>query len=228
MTYHQFEGDAAQIKLGQRALVARLHRAVVDEHDAALLQRAPRYRHVRCAQAEPHQAFVPLYVVGARRRLDQLEIELVAGALEQRALRQHAEILAARQHREAEQVPVEVDPVARALAQDGLDHAEVVQAGERGRPRIGAREGYEIDVVDGEIAVAVDEVDQAVADAVDAGDVELHRRGARRHVPGAEVERMLVREGRIAHAKSHRRYRRHGGGRAVRGGDQGPRGPPGG
>src|SRR5439155_1738749 len=113
MTYHQFEGDAAEIKLGQRALVARLHR-------------------------------------------------------------------------EAKWMRVEVDPVARALAQDGLDHAEVMQAGERRRPRIGARQGNEIDVVDGEIAVAVDEVDQAVADAVDAGDVELHRRGARRHVPGAE------------------------------------------
>src|SRR6266480_4101322 len=74
---------------------------------------------------------------------------------------------------------VEVDPVARALAKYGLDHAEVMQAGERRRPRIGARQGNEIDVVDGEIAVAVDEVDQAVADAVDAGDVELHRGGAR-------------------------------------------------
>ena len=42
MTYHQLKGDAAQIKLGQRALVARLHRAVVDEHDPALLQRAKR------------------------------------------------------------------------------------------------------------------------------------------------------------------------------------------
>src|SRR6266481_2509382 len=220
MTYHQFEGDAAQIKLRQRALVARLHRAVVDEHDAALLQRAHRRRHVRCAQAEPHQAFVPLDVVGAWRRLDQLEIELVAGALEQRALRQHAEILAARQHREAEQMPVEVHPVARALAQDGLHHAEVMQARERARPRLSARQGNEIDVVDGEIAVAVDEVDQAVADAVDAGDVELHRRGARRHVPGAKVERMLVRKGGVAHAKSHRRYRRHGAGRAVRVDDQ--------
>src|SRR6266850_197315 len=133
MTYHQFKGDAAEVKLGQRALVARLHRAVVDEHDAALLQRAHRHRHVRCAQAEPHQTFVPLDVVGAWRRLDQLEIELVAGTLEQRALRQHAEILAARQHREAEQMPVEVHPVARALAQDGLDHAEVMQARERWR-----------------------------------------------------------------------------------------------
>src|SRR2546430_1067665 len=87
MTYHQFEGDAAQIKLGQRALVARLHRAVVDEHDAAPLQGAHRYRHVRCAQAEPHQAFVPLDVVGAWRRLDQLEVELVAAALRARAPR---------------------------------------------------------------------------------------------------------------------------------------------
>src|SRR6266513_3787697 len=106
---------------------------------------------------------------------------------------------------------VEVDPVARALAKYGLDHAEVMQAGERRRPRVSARQGNEIDVVDGEIAVAVDEVDQAVTDAVDAGDIELHRRSARRHVPGAELERMLVRKGGIAHAKSHRRYRRHGG-----------------
>lgn len=52
-------------------------------------------------------------------------------------------------------------------------------------------------------SIAIDEVDQAVPGAMDARDVELHRGGARRLVPGAEVEQMLVREGSIVYTQRH-------------------------
>src|SRR5439155_11779899 len=102
------------------------------------------------------QALVPADVLRARRRLDELEIELVAWALEQRAFRQHAEILATRQHGEAEEVLVEVEPVGRALAEDRLHDAEPVQARDRWRTRRRAGERHEVDVVDRKIPVAVD------------------------------------------------------------------------
>src|SRR5688500_3953428 len=128
MTYDKLETDAAEIKLGERALVARLYRAVVDEHDAAPLQRLDCCRHVRGAEADAHETLLPVHLFGAGRRLDQLQVELVARALEQRALGQHAEIPALRQDGEAEQAAVEVQPVARALAEDRLHDAEVMQA----------------------------------------------------------------------------------------------------
>src|SRR5207302_689349 len=84
---------------------------------------------------------------------------LVARALEQRALRQHAEVLAARQHAEAEKVLVEVEPVGGAIAEDRLHDAEPVQPRHRRRPRVAAGERHEVDVVDREVAVAVDEVE---------------------------------------------------------------------
>ena len=92
------------------------------------LQRARRRRDVGRAQADAHQAFLPVDVLGAGRRLDQLQVELVARALEQRALGQHAEVLAARQHGEAEQRLVEIEPVGGAIGEDRLHHAEPVQA----------------------------------------------------------------------------------------------------
>ena len=88
---------------------------------------------------------------------------------------------------------------------------------ERRRAGLDAGERHEVDVVDREVLVAIDEVDEAVPDAVDARDVELHRGGARRLVPGAEVERALVREGGVAHAQ------RHGGEGRVRGASAGAR-----
>ena len=46
--------------------------------------------------------------------------------------------------------------------------------------------------------MAVDEIDEAFADAVDRRDVELHRPGAHRDSPGAEVERAA--EGEVGRA----------------------------
>src|SRR5207249_9950630 len=140
-------------------------------------------------EADAHPRLVPAALLRSGRRLDQLQVELAAGALEQRASRQNAEVLALRQHRKAEQASIEIQPIGGAVDEDGLHHAEVVQAGERWRPGIGARERHEIDVVNGEIAVTVYEVDKAVAHAVDSRDVQLHGGRPRRNVPGAELER---------------------------------------
>ena len=72
MADDQLESDAAEVDLRERALLAGLHRAVVDEDHAPLLQHAHRGAHVRRAQADAQQGFVPLDILGARRGLDQL------------------------------------------------------------------------------------------------------------------------------------------------------------
>ena len=50
MAGDQLEGDAAEIELGERALVAGLYGATIDQHDAAVGQRAHRRRHVARAE----------------------------------------------------------------------------------------------------------------------------------------------------------------------------------
>ena len=177
------------------------------------LQRPHRRQHVGRAEADAQQALLPADVLRAGRRLDQLQVELVARALEQRALGQHAEVLAVAAAREKpNSVLVEVQPVARCDRR-GSSARRRTSAGpaSAGGLRIGAGERHEVDVVDREVPVAVDEVDEAVADAVDARDVELHGRGARRHLPGAELERVLVApRRRRARAAPWRRERRRG------------------
>ena len=96
MAHYQLEGGRAHVNLRERALVARLHRAVVYEHDAALLQRARGGGNVGRAEPDAHQPFFPDDVFRAGRRLDQLEVELAAGTFEERALGQDAEILSLR------------------------------------------------------------------------------------------------------------------------------------
>src|SRR5712675_441002 len=206
MAHDQLEIYPAEIDLRQRAFAAGLHCPVVDEYDAALLQGVRSRRNVARAEAEAHQGLVPADLLRPGRRLDKLQIELAAGTFEQRALRQDAEIYALRHHREAEQALIEVQPVGGAVDEDGLYHAEVVQAGDRGRPRIDARQRHEIDVVDREIPVTVDEINEAVAHAVDSRNVQLHGGSPCGHLPGAEVERVPVRVGRVAHPQRDRRH----------------------
>src|SRR5207237_3992537 len=59
----------------------------------------------------------------------------------------------------------------------------------------------EIDVVDRVLAVAVDEVDQAAADALDGRDVELHRPELAVHWLGAELDRAVIGRGGILDAE---------------------------
>src|SRR5262245_41219946 len=130
MTHDELERGAAEIVLRQRTLVARLYRASIDEYDAALGQRAHSRGHV--ARAEPHadQPLFPPRGVRRRRRLDQLQIKRVTRALEQGAVRQHAEIPSVRERGEPEERSVEVEPVARPAGPNRLDHTEPVQPGE--------------------------------------------------------------------------------------------------
>ena len=67
----------------------------------------------------------------------------------------------------------------------------------------------EIDVVDREVAIAVDEIDAARADAVDRGNVELHHFHLRRHDPCAAVDRVAISGRGIAHAQREGRDRRY-------------------
>src|SRR2546423_14419403 len=115
MAVRELEGGAAEVWLRERALLARLHGAAVDEDDAALLQRLDGRRHGGDAEADSHQRLFPAHVLRAWRRLDELQVELMARTLEERALRQHAQVLAARQHREAEQPLVQIQPVRGAI-----------------------------------------------------------------------------------------------------------------
>src|SRR5688500_19550041 len=103
MTHDQFEGDAAEVDLCQGAFFALLHRAAIYEDYAAVLQRLRRLRHYGRAHPDPYQRLFPMDLVGARRRLDQLQVELVARTFEQRALGRHAEVLSLGQDREAEE-----------------------------------------------------------------------------------------------------------------------------
>src|SRR5258708_36383996 len=60
----------------------------------------------------------------------------------------------------------------------------------------------EVDVVDAAaFAVAVDQIDQRIADALNRRDIELHRPDLVFHTPGAERQGALVGEGRVLHAK---------------------------
>ena len=77
---------------------------------------------------------------------------------------------------------------------------------------VDGRDRHEVDVVDRELAIAIDEVDAAGAHAVDGRDVELHHLHLRRHRPGAALERVPVGGGGVAHAQrdrgDHRRLAR--------------------
>src|SRR6476660_8093630 len=70
----------------------------------------------------------------------------------------------------------------------------------------------EIDVVDGVavsvLGIAVDQVDERVADALDRRDVEFSGPDSRLHAPGAALDEPRVRRRRVAHAEGHRAHAR--------------------
>src|SRR5262245_22232046 len=95
VTLDELERHAAGIELGERATISRPDRPTVDEDDPARLQRGYSRRHRGRAQPDAQQAFVPRDVGGVVRRLDQLQEERPARALQQHALVDDAEELAA-------------------------------------------------------------------------------------------------------------------------------------
>src|SRR5258706_3127271 len=84
VTDDELEGDPAEVHLGERAFFARLHRAVIDEHNAALLERLRRREHIGGAESDAHHALLPDDVLRAGRRLDELQVELAALTLQER------------------------------------------------------------------------------------------------------------------------------------------------
>src|SRR6185369_2654864 len=136
------------------------------------------------------------------------------------ALGQDAEAALVGHGREAEQLAVELGPVLGALVADVLHDAEPVQPGDRRRLAIDGGDGHEVDVVDRKLLPTVDEVQATRADAVDAGDVQLHRLDLHRHAPRTALDRALVCRARVAHAQRDggdgRRRRRAGPRRGMR------------
>ena len=107
---------------------------------------------------------------------------------------------------EAEQLLVEAGPDIHAPAADVV--RQMVDQGEAcslGRRALGhrARHRAKIHVIDRALAVQVDQVDERAADALDAGDVELHGTGALRSGPGPQLQRPAERGGRVAHPERH-------------------------
>src|SRR5690349_13840944 len=97
---------------------------------------------------------------------------------------------------EIEEALVEIRPLGHAAAMDVV--RQVIDVGEADAPRaaLDAGQELEIDVVDGAaIAVAIDKVDQRIADALDRRDVELHRPDLVLYPPGAQRLGPLVGEG---------------------------------
>ena len=189
---------------GEGAALARVDLLGDEELDAALLQDLHGAQHVGRAEADALQVLLGRREPGEVVGLDQLKVERAAGAFEQQPLGQDAETLAVRQRRKAEDLRVELDPVGGAVGIDVLDEPEEVQSAERRRMGIDRRNGAEIDVVDREFVVPVDEIDEALADAVNRGDVELHRPRPHGNLPRAELERPAERGVGVADADRER------------------------
>jgi len=81
---------------------------------------------------------------------------------------------------------------------------EVIDVGEADALGImlDAGQVLEIDIVDAAfVAIAIDQIDQRVADALDRRNVEFHRPDLVLDAPGAERDGALVGEGRVLHAE---------------------------
>ena len=177
-------------------LVVRVGRVL--ERDAARAQRLDRRVDVVGAERDVLDALAAV--------VDQvfLDLALVVGALVDR----DADLAAGARHRlalEAGQLALDVEVAdlaeveqplveARPLVHPAAMHVvrQVVDVGEAGAGRVlvDAGQRHEVDVVDrhaGAVVrrIAVDEVDQRVADALDRRDVELHRPRMRLDAPGA-------------------------------------------
>ena len=201
---HELEHHAAQRRGRESAALGGVDLLGDEELDAAFLQDLHGAQHVGRPEADALQVLLRRREPGDVVGLDQLEVERAARAFEQQPLGQDAETLAVRQRREAEDLRVELDPVRGAIGIDVLDESEEVHSAERRRMRVDRRNGAEVDVVDREFVVPVDEVDEALADAVDRGDVELHRPRPHGNLPCAELQGPAERGVGIADADRER------------------------
>src|SRR6202171_4734465 len=205
---YQFEHDAAEIALSERAAGLGMHSLRFDEGNAALPQCRDSLEHVRRSQASALQQLQGLGIEYARLGVDELQVEAVARTFQDAPLGENAVALLVGQDAEPEELRVELDPLRHAIAADILDDAEPMQAGQRRRVRIHAGIEREIHVVDRELAIAIDEVDAARSDAMDRGDIELHHFDLERNDPRPVVDRVSVCSRGVTHAKRDRRDHR--------------------
>src|SRR5690242_13854726 len=111
---HQLEHDAAKIRLGERAARLGVNVVRLDEVDAAAAQRLDGGQHIRGAQTYALQGLLRLDVENAGLGIDQLEVEPATRPKQDAAFGQDAVALLIRQGDEAEQLLVELGPVAHA------------------------------------------------------------------------------------------------------------------
>ena len=120
---------------------------------------------------------------------------------------------------EVEQALVELGPLDHASAMHVVRQMVDVRQSVADRVLLGAGNGFEVDVINTDIADAarlravlaappVDEVDQRIADSLDRGNVQLHRAGFIVEAPRAEIERAFVRLACIGDAERDRADRR--------------------
>src|SRR6185437_12381066 len=103
---------------------------------------------------------------------------------------------------EVEQLFVEALPLVHVAALHVV--SEMIDARETGILPGRRRNRSEINIVDRALAVPVDQIHERAADALDAGNVELHGTCALRTGLGAELERAAIGVRRILDAKGHR------------------------
>ena len=68
---------------------------------------------------------------------------------------------------------------------------------------LGAANGHEINVVDRAVAIAVDKVDETIADAVNGRNVQFHRPDLAMEGAGAEIQGAVIGRSRILHPERH-------------------------
>mmetsp|Transcript_25774 Transcript_25774/g.65581 ORF Transcript_25774/g.65581 Transcript_25774/m.65581 type:complete len:288 (+) Transcript_25774:1802-2665(+) len=105
---------------------------------------------------------------------------------------------------EVEELLIEICPIFHPATINIV--RQVIDQLEAGANRIlvHTRQVFKVDVIDIEIvAIAVDQVDDGIADAADAWNVQLARAGIHVHRLGALSQKVLVGLAGIAHAKAH-------------------------
>ncbi len=103
---------------------------------------------------------------------------------------------------EVEQLLVETGPDVHVAAPDVVrEMIDAQQAG--GSMRLGVDDGYEVDIVNRALAIAIDQVDQAAADSLDRRDVEFHGTRGDRPGFGAQIQRARECQARVGDAKRH-------------------------
>ena len=104
---------------------------------------------------------------------------------------------------ETEERLVIARPLVHAAAMDIVGEMVDLEKPDALRRRIGAGQRQEIDVVDGAVAIAVDEIDEAAADPLDRRNVELHRTDLALDALGAQRQRAGIGLGGVADAERH-------------------------